>query len=228
MNKKELVKKIKKLGPWFQTIELEKDIVTTSIYPTSKRGKRLNAGDLFWPQLRKILPLSLKGKRILELGPDAGLYCVRASLEGASVVGIDKDSHCFSQAKFIKKYFENKYDKILDVKYVQGNIEDIDVEKIGKFDIVIACAVLHCMVPRNKSVDIKQKRKKKLAKILCDITDTIIIREKEKYIKGKIEKELWEDRRLDIFTDEFEKNGFKKVKETKKYLNRIVVVYSKG
>lgn len=227
MKKKELIKKIKILGPWFQTIELEKGIITTDIYPTSKRGKRLNSGDIFWPQLRGILPLSLKNKKILELGPDAGLFCVRAALEGASVVGVDKDDKCIKQAEFIKKYFEEKYGKNLDVKYVRGKIEDIIDMRLGKFDIVLACAVLHCMVPRQKTVEKKRQRKIQLAKTLCKISDTIIIREKEKYITGRIEKSLYEDRRLDIFTNEFEKEGFEKILETKKHLNRIVVVYSK-
>jgi len=227
MNKKELTNEIKKIGPWFQTIELEKGIITTDIYPTSKRGKRLNAGDIFWPQLRKILPYSIKGLRILELGTDAGLYCVRAAMEGASVVGIDKDKQCLKQAEFIKKYFEDKFSKKIDVRYINGQIENLIDFKLGQFDILIACAVLHCMVPRDKSTKVKKQRKIKLAKTICDISDNILIREKEKYIKGKIEKELIEDRSMNVFIDEFKRNGFKKVVETKKYLNRIVIVYSK-
>lgn len=124
---------------WYQTIEFEPGIVA--------RGYD-HCGDPVWPAIRNLLPVDLRGLRILDLGCNAGIFCVRAALEGASCVGVD--SNCWKgrakylqQAEFVKSYFEDKAGHPLDIKFIQAHLDDYVSQKLEPFDYCLAIASIY-------------------------------------------------------------------------------------
>lgn len=125
---------------WYQLIEFEAGVSTPGYD---------DAGDPIWKVIQPHLP-NLKGKRILDLGSNAGLHCVRATLAGASeAVGVDAGSKWeqevfHDQAAFVRSYFEKKHGGILPIKYIWRRIEDYLLnEDVTWFDVVLAFGILY-------------------------------------------------------------------------------------
>ena len=136
----ELLDKIESYPRWYQLIEFE-DGVSTPGYK--------DAGDLIWRLIQSHLPL-LEGKRILDLGSNAGLHCVRSTLAGASeAIGVDAGSKWeqnvfHDQAVFVKQYFEKKHNRILPIEYIWKRVEDYLLnDDTGQFDVVLAFGILY-------------------------------------------------------------------------------------
>lgn len=126
---------------WYQTIEFDEGI--------SSKGCGW-CGDPAWNNIVKLLPERLDGMRILDLGCNAGIFCVRSSLLGASeCIGIDsndwkKNVDYLKQALFVKQFFENKYDRKLNISFIKEKIEDyLQRTDIGIFDYCYAIASLY-------------------------------------------------------------------------------------
>ena len=133
---------MKKLGKFYQSININGKLT----------DDRNMSNEKLWKRIRKVLPEDLNGLRILDLGCNAGLHSCMAALEGANVIGVNrkqesfkyiKENHWVNQAKFVKDYFENKYNKELDVTYIWEDISDVDFESLGRFDYVLAISVLY-------------------------------------------------------------------------------------
>ena len=77
MDKSELIKKIKDLGPWHHRIEVEEGIFT-EINKPNPRGK--------WKVMESFLPEDLTGKTVLDLGGNEGFYSIQMKKRGASKV----------------------------------------------------------------------------------------------------------------------------------------------
>jgi len=170
---------------WYQTIDFEDDL----------RSKGCDwCGDPAWSNIVKFLPESLEGMRVLDLGCNAGLFCVRTALKGAEVVGIDytgwrKDWDFQEQQVFVKEYFEKKHNKKLPITYLSGRMEDVLQEQdLGYFDYVLGIASLYYTTNHEGIV-------REIAKV----TNKAIIRLREK-------------NRIVRFTGLFEKYGYKQEK----------------
>ena len=88
------------------------------------------------PEYETIFPFSAKGMSILDLGCNAGFYCLRAASEGARrVVGVDSDHILLRNAKKIAKEHD------LDVEFVHGDMRTIELD--GVFDTILCLNVLH-------------------------------------------------------------------------------------
>jgi len=123
------------LGKWYQTINIDGKL--TKGCP----GK----GDVekTWEYIRKILPKTLEGMRILDLGCNAGAYCVKSILMGAEeVVGIEANDHYFKQALFVKECMEKKHNREMNIRYIHGRIHE-HIGGLGAFDIVYAFSILY-------------------------------------------------------------------------------------
>lgn len=148
--------KVKALEPWYQTIRLDSEITTPG---------REECGDHLWLNMKKILPFSLEGKRVLDLGCNAGRYCIGASLLGASeVIGIEAKEHWHAQAILIKEWFEKKQQKKLNVSYLLGDMRTEIDSLSGRFDIVFAIASLYYL----------KEGKEEFLEKLCNLTDCIL------------------------------------------------------
>lgn len=88
----------------------------------------------------------LAGKRVLELGCNAGAVAMHmASLGAREVVGVDSERHWpgwQAQAEFVKQAMERRHGRRYDVRYVDADIADLPDLGLGTFDVVIA---LNCL-----------------------------------------------------------------------------------
>lgn len=123
------------LGKWYQTIDLGGQVTR------GYRGK----GDVgrAWKNIKRFLPENLKGLRILDLGCNAGAYCVESILMGAGeVVGIEASEHSFRQALFVKELMEKKHNREMNIRYIHGGIYE-HIGGLGAFDIIYAFSILY-------------------------------------------------------------------------------------
>ncbi len=94
MSSAPLASKIRKLGPWFHNLHLPDGTQTApdhwlGDFPRSK-----------WTEIRKHLPEDLSGKRVLDIGCNAGFYSFELAGRGARVTAIDHDEHYLKQANW--------------------------------------------------------------------------------------------------------------------------------
>jgi hypothetical protein len=166
MNKTQIEAKIKELEPWYQRFRI-KGVWTTS---------RKSSGPGLWNQVKEMLPDTLTGLRIIDLGCNASIYSCEAAYLGASVVSIDNGKLCRRQASFVKEQFEDEHNKNLDITYVWENIANVDFELIGKVDYVFALAVIYHIGVDKFSPGTKELRSFQQQVISRIKTDKFIVR----------------------------------------------------
>lgn len=125
LTKEEILVKVQELAPWWQAMHLIDDVYTPGQIDTQCR----------WDFLKSFLPKNLKGKRVFDLGCNAGFNSIKAKELGADyVLGIDFE-HYIKQANFIKELKE------LDIDFKTDSIYKISVSK--KFDITLCLGLLY-------------------------------------------------------------------------------------
>ena len=188
---------------WYQTIQFEDDVLA--------KGPPW-CGEPAWGNIIKFLPPSLKGMRILDLGCNAGLFCVKSVLMGAKeVVGIDyppwRPKWDFREQRvFVKKYFEQKHNRVFPITYIEGKMSEVlATQDLGKFDYLLAIASIYYTFDHQKAVD-----------GICKVTDRVVLRLRDDnrvkqyttlfrragYTERKVLREKWWER-LGHQTDDF-------------------------
>ena len=122
------------LSPWYQTLKVGNFLTRHGVCVS---------GECLWTKLKTLLPLSMKGMHVLDLGCNAGFYSVQAALRGAEVVGVEWDALAYKQALFLKDYFQDVSKKTLNINYLKEDAEHLDFDKLGSFDYIFALAVLY-------------------------------------------------------------------------------------
>jgi len=126
----QLEAQVRALGPWFHNLEL--------------RGVRTAPehflGDFpsnFFAHFQSALPRDLRGKSVLDIGCNAGFYCLEMKRRGAArVVGIEHDPRYLAQARFAASVSG------VDVELRQLDV--YDVAQLGeRFDVVLFMGVLY-------------------------------------------------------------------------------------
>jgi len=180
----ELEQEIVKLKPWYQQVNFGDGI---------KSSGHTDCGDSVWPVIRKFMPKSLDGLRILDMGTNTGIHCVRAVLDGAEeAVGVDNNDAPMAtrQQVFVKEFFEKKYKTELNITYFESEIEDFIFNYSGrKFDFILALSVLH---------HFRYSRHEEFIEKLGTMTDHVLVR----FRAGAI------DKNYKFFDDLFIKCGF--------------------
>lgn len=169
MTNEELRRRVKELGPWYQEIKFNDEV-------TAKSSHSKLSGELAWRYIKSFLPSSLEGKRVLDLGSNGGLFCARCAQMGAKeVVGIENHGLHLMQSKFVKEYFG-----ATNVSFISANLEDLPKMDIGKFDVILAIAVLYWVGRRQRGsahyCEENRKREIEFIKHLVTLSDCIVVR----------------------------------------------------
>ncbi len=121
--------RIQQLAPWFHNLDL-RGVRTASEhflydYPAVK-----------WQRFAHTLPADLTGRRVLDIGCNAGFYSLELARRGASVLGIDHDPRYLDQARFAADV------ERLPISFRQMSV--YDVATLGeRFDIVLFIGVFY-------------------------------------------------------------------------------------
>ena len=123
--------RIQELGPWFHNLDLGG--ITTAPdhflgdYPRIK-----------WQQFAHALPEDLAGRSVLDIGCNAGFYCIELKRRGAGrVLGVDHDERYLAQARLATRTLG--FD---DIEFRQLSIYRI--EELGeRFDLVLFMGALY-------------------------------------------------------------------------------------
>jgi tRNA (mo5U34)-methyltransferase len=82
------------LGPWFHNLHLPDGTQTAPRHPLGDFPARK------WRQVAPFVPADLAGRTALDIGCNAGFYCLELARRGAAVTGIDVDPHYLRQARW--------------------------------------------------------------------------------------------------------------------------------
>ena len=177
MRDEELRKSVQELQPWYQEIRFNSEVTAESDH------SRLS-GELAWGYIKPFLPASLGGMRILDLGSNAGLFSVRCAQMGASeVIGIENSPLHLRQCEFVKEYFGTD-----NVSFIKASLEDLPKMDIGKFDVILAIAVLYWVGRRDAEHYCEENRKREIEfiKHLVTLSDCIIVRGRNKEFNNDV------------------------------------------
>jgi tRNA (mo5U34)-methyltransferase len=162
MDRDEITKMIDSFPSWFYEFDLKG--ISTPARAEGALIKNVQRKDYFFDPLVNLLGGSLKGKRVLDIGCNAGFWSLQAIESGCDfVMGIDGRQMHIDQANFVfkvKEIEENRY------KFVAGNIFDVDLQEFGTFDIVICLAMFHHV---SKHIELLEK--------ITEINDDILLLE---------------------------------------------------
>lgn len=179
MRDEELRKNVQELQPWYQEIRFNSRVTAESDH------SRLS-GELAWGYIKPFLPASLDGMRILDLGSNAGLFSVRCAQMGArEVIGIENYPLHLRQCEFVKEYFKTD-----NVSFIKASLENLPKMDIGKFDVILAIAVLYWVGRHDASLEHycedNRKREIEFIKHLATLSDCIIVRGRNKEFNNDV------------------------------------------
>lgn len=99
---------IGELSPWYQSFNLGEE----------RTSDKEVSGDFLWEKIEPMLP-NLVGKRVLDLGCNAGYYSFKMAELGAYVTAVEKSDHYLRQAEFCRRFFKNSE----NVEFVEEDLQ---------------------------------------------------------------------------------------------------------
>ena len=139
MTNEEIIKKINQFSRWHYQFDLRGYL--TPIFDKTIIHRHAQRKKYFFDPLVQFLGGSLKGKRVLDLGCNAGFWSLHAAQSGCDfVLGIDGRQMHVEQAEFV---FEvNEIDK-KQYQFIQKNIFELDPKILGTFDVVFCLGLMY-------------------------------------------------------------------------------------
>lgn len=136
---RELERRVRELGPWYQDILLAEGVSTKSVQGVGLVYPGQDIPAPLWREIAPRLP-QLARKRVLDIGCNAGFMSFECKKLGAEyVLGVDDDSSSPSsfvaQAEFCREVLG------LDVEFRRGSFMELEPEH--PFDVVLFCGVLY-------------------------------------------------------------------------------------
>jgi tRNA (mo5U34)-methyltransferase len=130
LNRSELARRVAELGDWFHNLDLHG-------ISTAPRHFLGDFPRIKWIQIAHIFPRDLDGATVLDVGCNAGFYCLELKKRGAGrVLGVDVDDRYLDQARFAAQVLG------LDVELAKYSVYDVD-QIGGQFDIVLFMGVFY-------------------------------------------------------------------------------------
>ena len=150
MHDKEIEERIASFSQWHYRFDLKGH--HTPIFNEKHANRHLQRKRYFFDPLGDLLGGSMEGKRVLDLGCNAGFWSLWAVRSGAEyVLGIDGRRMHIDQANFVfevEGVDRSKYD------FVEGNIFELGFEDLGSFDIVLCLGLMYHI---SKHVDLMER-----------------------------------------------------------------------
>ncbi len=135
MTREEILAELKRLEPWFHSIELGGGITTKT---ESVMGEPVDHPHRPWQVIQQCLPRDMRDKSLLDVGCNAGFYSFEAKRRGAArVLGVDGQRQHIRQALFVRKVLG------LDLEFRRMNVYELDRQVIGQFDITLALGLIY-------------------------------------------------------------------------------------
>lgn len=150
MRAEEIERKIGSFPRWHYEFDLRGH--KTPIYQEKARHRHRNRAAYFFDTAVSLFGGSLEGKRVLDLGCNAGWWSLKAMEAGADyVLGIDGREMHVEQSRFVFEALG-----IEDVRYdfELANVLDMDFSVHGRFDVVLLLGLLYHI---SKPVDLMER-----------------------------------------------------------------------
>lgn len=139
MDRQEIQRRVDSFDRWHYEFDL--DGVKTSIHDPTRVNRHRQRKAYFFDPLVELMGGSLEGKRVLDLGSNAGYWSLAAIEAGADFVfGIDGRQMHVDQANLV---FEVKAIEPKRYEFAVGNIFDFDFEELGRFDVVLCLGLMY-------------------------------------------------------------------------------------
>ena len=166
MDQAEIIARINSFPRWHYQFDLKGSL--TPIFERGHANRHIQRKKYFFDPLVARLGGSLVGKRVLDLGCNAGFWSLCAAQSGCDyVLGIDGRQMHIDQANFV---FEvNEVDK-RRYQFVCGNIFEADLRQFGMFDIVFCFGLMYHI---SKPIELMEKISQVNSDIL--LIDTAIL-----------------------------------------------------
>lgn len=167
------------LGDWFHNIDLN-GVKTAPAhflgdYPYVK-----------WKRIAQAIPEDLDGASVLDVGCNAGFYCVEMKKRGAGrVLGVDLDDRYLTQANFVRDTLQ------LDMEFEKRSVYDVD-QIAGQFDYVLFLGVFYHLRYPLLALD------KVITKVKNKLVFQTMLRGSDLPYESKGDYDFWEK---DIFSD---------------------------
>jgi tRNA (mo5U34)-methyltransferase len=130
LSREEIRRKVDALGPWFHNLDLQG-------VPTAPSHFLGDYPAVKWRNFADVVPRSLKGKTVLDIGCNAGFYAMEMKRRDADrVLGLDSRDEYLAQARFAAQV------NGLDVEFRHMSVYDIG-QLAQTFDLVIFMGVLY-------------------------------------------------------------------------------------
>src|SRR3989440_8166991 len=130
LSREEIRRRIDALGPWFHNLDLHG-------VPTAPSHFLGDYPAVKWRHFADVIPKSLKGKTVLDIGCNAGFYAMEMKRRGADrVLGLDSRDEYLAQARFAAEVNN------LDVEFRNMSVYDVAALR-ETFDLVIFMGVLY-------------------------------------------------------------------------------------
>lgn len=126
-----ILDEIADLAPWFHNLHLPGGVCTAPDHPLG------DFPNFKWLEIADHLPSDLSGKRVLDIGCNAGFYSLAMAGRGAEVVGIDMDDHYLAQARWAAD--KAGADR---VSFQKASVYELTALP-GHFDVVLFLGVLY-------------------------------------------------------------------------------------
>lgn len=85
------------LAPWLQNVRMPNGMETAPGHPLGDWPQRP------WDGFRHCLPMDMAGMRVLDIGCNAGFYCLEMARRGADVVGLEPNPRYHAQADLVAR-----------------------------------------------------------------------------------------------------------------------------
>ncbi len=139
MDPSELHRRIHEFPQWHYQLELQGEV--TPIFDPRHVNRHAQRKLYFFDPLLELLGGTLEGKRVLDLGCNAGYWSLLALQHGCELlVGIDGRQMHIDQARLVLEVNQidpERYRLICD------NLFEVDFDKLGSFDVVLCLGLLY-------------------------------------------------------------------------------------